>query len=98
VSVPRISERRFMQQVVDLAKLLKWRVYHTHDSRHSPAGFPDLVLVRRPRVLFVELKVGKNVPTDEQIAWLLDLHDCGQVVHIWRPEDWPFIELTLKGA
>ena len=41
--------------VVDLARTLGWRVYHTYDSRRSQPGFPDLVLVRE-RILFLELK------------------------------------------
>ena len=41
---PFIAERAFQRQVVDLAQLLGYEVYHTHDSRLSAAGFPDLVM------------------------------------------------------
>jgi hypothetical protein len=34
------SEKGFLQAVIDLATLLGWRVYHTHDSRHSQEGWP----------------------------------------------------------
>jgi hypothetical protein len=40
------TEKQFMAQVIQLARLRKWLVYHTHDARRSVAGFPDLVLVR----------------------------------------------------
>jgi hypothetical protein len=56
-----------------------WRVYHTHDSRRSEPGFPDLVLCRPPRVLFVELKVGRRRLSDDQVAWLELLEQCDQV-------------------
>jgi hypothetical protein len=39
-----MTEAQFQAQVVQLAGLLGWSWYHTHDSRRSPAGFPDLVL------------------------------------------------------
>ena len=32
--------------VRDLAKLFDWRRYHTWTSIHSPAGFPDEILLR----------------------------------------------------
>src|SRR5688572_19177552 len=41
------TERAFQAQVVKYARLMGWTAYHTHDSRRSQAGFPDLVLVRR---------------------------------------------------
>ena len=42
-----ILEADFQAQVVKLALLLGWKVYHTHDSRRSREGFPDLILIRR---------------------------------------------------
>lgn len=41
-----VRERDFQAAVMELARLLGWRVYHTWDSRKSEPGFPDLVLVR----------------------------------------------------
>lgn len=65
-----ITEKQFMGQVIQLAKLFGWLIYHTHDSRRSVAGFPDLILLRGGRLLVVELKVGKNRATADQQAWL----------------------------
>jgi hypothetical protein len=45
----RITEKQFTGQVVQLARMLGWRVYHPWLSVHSAAGFPDLVLCRPPR-------------------------------------------------
>lgn len=60
-----------------LALALGWRGYHTHRSQHSPAGFPDLVLVRRGRLVFAELKrqADRYQPTPAQAAWLEDLRE-----------------------
>jgi hypothetical protein len=41
-----LSEAAWQQQVEGLAAFYGFRCYHTHDSRRSAAGFPDLVLVR----------------------------------------------------
>lgn len=95
-ALPPITERRFQQQVLDLAKLLHWRSYHTWNSMHSTGGFPDLVLVKRPRIVFAELKREGKAPTPEQQAWLDDLRACGAEAYLWRPSDWPEIERLLR--
>jgi len=99
VKAGKLTEKAFQQQVIDLATLCGFRVYHTYDSRRCVAGFPDLVLVHRKRglVVFAELKVGKNNLTPEQRGWLDDLEDCGASVSVWRPEDWSAIEALLTG-
>ena len=96
-TLPRITEKQFMAQVVQLARMCRWKVYHTHDSRRSAAGFPDLVCVRGEVVIFAELKVGKNDPTTEQKDWLTALDRAGQRVYLWRPENWKEIEAVLTG-
>jgi hypothetical protein len=63
-------------------------VYHTHDSRRSEPGFPDLVLVRHERLLFVELKSGKGKLTPAQAQWFGRLSQAGASVRVWRPSDW----------
>lgn len=93
---PRQSERSFQAQVLAYATLRGWRAYHTHDSRHSASGFPDLVLVRRPYVLFVELKRDGERPTGAQQAWLDALIDCGLDASVWHPLDWPELERRLR--
>lgn len=64
------SEAAFQQQVLQLAGFYGWLSYHTHDSRRSQPGFPDLVLVRGPELLFVELKTDKGRVRPEQQVWL----------------------------
>ncbi|GIV20237.1 MAG: hypothetical protein KatS3mg023_1988 [Armatimonadota bacterium] len=92
-----IREKEFLQAVRELAELQGWLCYHTWNSLHSPAGFPDLVLVRPPRVLFVELKTGRRKPTPAQQRWLTQLGACPQVeVYLWTPDCWAEIEQTLR--
>jgi hypothetical protein len=66
-------ERDLMAEVRHIATGFGWRVYHTHDSRRSTAGFPDLVLVRGSRLVFAELKSLKGIVEPEQREWLDDL-------------------------
>ena len=92
-----LQEKQFLALVRELAQWCGWRVYHTHDSRRSPAGFPDLVLVRRPIVILAELKAARGRLTPEQRAWLEALGQCpGVETYLWRPSDWRQIEARLK--
>lgn len=98
----RQTEAQFQAQVVELAEWLGYAWYHAHDSRRSPAGFPDLVLVRprgrglSARVIFAELKSQRGRPTDAQHVWLTALIDADAEVYVWRPSDFRAIEATLK--
>ncbi len=61
--------------------------YHTHDSRRSPAGFPDCVFAwRSGRVVYAELKSEKGRLTPDQRRWLDYLALSGAPVYVWRPE------------
>ena len=106
-----VPEADFQAAVIELAELQGWRVYHTHDSRKSPPGFPDLTMVRGHELIFAELKIDspKSVPTVEQKEWLADLrrvaiHVSDEMpvgkpvirVRLWRPALWPEIEQVLK--
>jgi hypothetical protein len=94
--VPRMSEKQLRQAIYDLARHLGYLVYWTWTSRHSPPGFPDLVLVRDGRIVFAELKVGRNRTTAAQDAWLAALRRCGLTAVVWRPEDWHSGEIEGK--
>ena len=94
--LPKISEAQFQAQVVRYAELMRWRCYHSWTSLHSAKGFPDLVLVRRPRLIFAELKADRTPVTDAQRAWIAELRACGQEVYLWRPLSWPEIEEVLR--
>lgn len=98
--IPRVTEKAFMGQVVQLAKLRGWTAYHHLHSRGTQAGWPDLVFVRGPkyatRVLIAELKREGKAPTPDQAATLDALaHHLPGLVHLWTPADWPEIERLL---
>lgn len=82
------SEAAFQQQLVQLAGCYGWDlVYHTHDSRRSQPGFPDLVLARPPEILFVEVKTQTGRVRPEQSRWIQALTECGLDARIIRPAD-----------
>lgn len=97
---PLLTERQFQAQVIELARIRGWRVYHPFLSKWSERGFPDLTMVRRRdgRLLFAELKSEKGVVSDAQAEWIdLLLAVTGNVdVFVWRPSDWPQIEEALR--
>lgn len=85
-----MSERQLDALIEDARKALGIRLsYHTHDSRRSPAGFPDRVYAGPGGVLFRELKTDTGKLTAEQQAWLVGLHAAGLDADVWRPADWP---------
>jgi|1_EtaG_2_1085319.scaffolds.fasta_scaffold59861_1 hypothetical protein len=90
------KEKDFMEDLVKKAGFAGWMVYHTYDSRRSTAGFPDLVLVKPPVVIFAELKTEKGTPSTAQDEWLEKLGLCTELsVHLWRPSNWDEIEERL---
>jgi len=110
-----MTEAQWQRQVVDLARLGGWRIAHfgaarTEKGWRTPvredgAGWPDLVLVRPPELVFAELKAEKGKTTPEQEAWLGDLQvvaewsngGVGEVVQVfvWRPSDFPEVRRVL---
>ncbi len=96
MSASRASEAHFQRQVEQLAGFYGWGLrYHTFDSRRSAKGFPDLVLVRPPELLIVELKGERTRVTAEQREWLDALELCGLEVHLWRPSDFDDLHARL---
>jgi len=71
--------------------------YHTHRSERSEPGFPDLVLLRPPRVIFAELKTADGRLSPDQREWRTKLLACpGVEYHLWRPEDWDELREVLR--
>ena len=90
-----MTEKAFQSDVMRVAKMLGWLCYHTYDSRRSASGFPDLVLVRE-RVLFRELKVGKNKLSPTQELWRDSIMDAGGDWAEWRETDMDDIVADLS--
>lgn len=77
---PRLREADFQAQVAELAGYYGWRTYHVFDSRRSNPGFPDLVLVRAPELIFAELKTRTGRVSAAQRDWLADLNAVATAV------------------
>jgi hypothetical protein len=90
-------EKSFQASIVQLAGLLGWRVYFTYDSRRSPSGFPDLVLLKGDRALFRELKVAGGRLAPDQVTWGDALTAAGLDYAVWRPSEWDAIGAQLRG-
>ena len=89
------SERDFQRQVLALAKLRGWHSDHTWRADQSAAGFPDLVLCRPPRLLFVELKRETGTVSPAQRQWLDVLGRCSVESYCWRPSTWDVLDAIL---
>ena len=82
-------EEEYQQSIIDAAKMVGWKHYHTRDSRKSPGDFPDLMLARAGRLIGVEIKAGTYTTTDGQYAWLAELERAGIEAVVSRPDDAP---------
>ena len=110
--VGRELEEHFQQRLIKTAVLCGWLVYHTHDSRKSREGFPDLILVkegvRKGVLLALELKRGRkevramlqpaNKSGRKQLAWIQALGEV-ETVHaeVVTPDDEQRIMDMLTG-
>lgn len=94
------TEAPFQQQVTQLARFYGWDlIFHAPDNiprqtrsgrvvkQHVAPGFPDLVMVRQPELLVVELKAEDGRVSKDQVIWLNALAACGVETHIWKPSD-----------
>lgn len=100
-------EANFQQQVVDLAHLHRWRVFHSRRAKqangehrtavaYEGAGFPDLVLAKAGRLLIAELKSGHGTLRPNQREWRAELEGSSHY-RLWHPSDWDEIERELSG-
>lgn len=104
----KVSEKEWQQTVIDYAQRRGWRVAHFRTSRTGSggyatavqadgAGYPDLSMVRGPRLAFVELKAEKGRLAPAQRAWLDALRQVdGAEVYVWRPSDWDVLRRILR--
>jgi hypothetical protein len=90
------SEADIRATIMGEAPYLGWLVSYTPDSRkdQGDAGRPDLMLARRGRVVFVELKSARGTVRPAQKRWIDAL---GENVYLIRPSnlDW-FLGVVLK--
>jgi VRR-NUC domain len=93
------TERELTTWVTDVAKAAGWLTHHNPDSRRVPPGIPDLILLRPPQLLFIELKkLGRaSKLREEQKQWINGLQRCGQEALVWTPNEIPTIWERLTG-
>jgi hypothetical protein len=106
-TLPPITERQFMEQVLQLAAIFGWEAVHFRpaETRHgwrTPVqgsmgkGWPDLVLVRDDRLIAAELKRDGAKATPEQERVLRLLGATGHVeTYLWHPAAWDAITAIL---
>ena len=94
------SEEDYQAQIIDLAKKLGWRVYHTRDSRRSEPGFPDLILIRGITLLALEVKSAKaKEPPPAQVGWIGAFKQVRKVFADFAyPKDFTDLADTLQRA
>ncbi|MDQ3539938.1 MAG: hypothetical protein M3440_04555 [Chloroflexota bacterium] len=95
--VKPMAEAALQRHVEAAAKQLGWLCFHTWMSARSEPGFPDLICLRRGRMIVAELKRDGKRPTVPQERWLDEfryLAESANVrrdivqVFVWTPADW----------
>jgi hypothetical protein len=105
-----ISEKDFTAAVIALAQSHKWTVAHFRTAKitrkdgsvyyETPvqadgSGFPDLVMVRGSRIVWMELKSHRGKVSEEQKVWLGRLRGATEEVYVFRPADMKRIQEVL---
>ena len=87
-----VTEREWQNLVIGLATSRGWKHYHPPDNKpvngriqKVVAGFPDLVMIKGDRLVFVELKRETGRVSPEQVDWLASLRATGAECYVWRP-------------
>lgn len=99
-----IKEGPFQSEIIRLAQMFGWRVFHVNDSRkevrsrgisflvgdEQARGWPDLALAHPRWHVFAvrELKSNTGQEAVAQREWLSLLALCGIDAAVWRPRDW----------
>lgn len=96
-----MTEKELLSNVIETAHIFRWRVAHFRSVpvkrgkrvvwetpvQADGKGFPDLCMVRE-RMIFAELKVGKNKASPEQVDWLEHLEAVSVEAYLWTESDW----------
>lgn len=101
-------EESLLGRVMAYAHMRGWRCSHDRATnarrrclacgtyrrgpRNAP-GLPDVLLLRRPRLVVAELKQQGKRPTPAQQRWLDEFAACGVETYVWSTsaEDWQTI-------
>jgi hypothetical protein len=100
-----ITGTQLMNQIIDYGLLRGWRIHHDRPAMtfkgyrtavQGHKGFPDILLVKPPRILVIECKSTSEKVSPEQYDWISDFKDCGITTMIARPCDWDNIQKELE--
>lgn len=98
MKAPHVTEAELQDTILDATKRFGWYRAHfrpalTKHGWRTPVagdgqGFPDLILLRGPRLVVAELKQKGKKPTAAQKEWLdrWKAVPCAEV-YVWRPDD-----------
>lgn len=102
-----LTHNDYQQNITDAAKLMHWRHLHvrksigkgkTWQTTTNRVGWPDLFLWHAKHgFLAIEVKVGADKPSPEQLEVLEELRLAGAVVMVAYPADWDSVVLALQG-
>lgn len=111
-TTPKLSERAWQGQVLQLARLFRWAFWHdnaTNAPRRCPRckepiriprntkGWPDLFLLRDDTLVIAELKAESGAPTHEQREWLERFRRVRRIlVVVWKPRDLDAVQAALR--
>ncbi len=90
-----VTEKTWQAELVQLARMLGFKHYHTYRSVRSPAGWPDLALVRE-RLVLIEVKKNDGRVSPAQADWIRHLHSAGVEVYVARPDHLQQLALVLQ--
>ncbi len=94
-----IGETEFQDRhVIPYLEARGWLVYHTHDSRRSKEGYPDLTAFRLEKCqgpVFAELKSETGKLSKAQEKWRDAILAAAGAWYLWRPSSWIEIQRIM---
>lgn len=85
----KMTHAELQNNIVKAAKLCGFRCQYWWKSIHSPAGFPDLFMIKGQKIILAELKVGNDKLSPSQIEWKDILTQVKTIEYYeWHEEDW----------
>jgi len=88
---PAPGRAAWLRQLADLAQLYGWRVYDFGEEYE-----PDLLLLRRPRLIWVFAEPLRGRLSQARLDAFVELRACRQEAGVWRPDDLEKIERILE--
>lgn len=88
---PSPSRAAWRMRLYDIAEFHGWKA-HLFGADFPP----DLVLVRRPQLVWIFAEPDRGKLSAERFAALVELRSCGQDAFVWHPSDVEKVERLLR--